>query len=251
MFSFKQVKRKVKQLAAPIVTVKQIHNEVYSAHQLLLDESNRVISAAFESEDQQEIANQLSNMGFRRAANVGEPLEALKLRNRINYYQQNYPLQKFIDAETVKKICEKYGLYICATSDFIAEIPLKNQKDIVGFRIKQKDLPTNIIYELTDWPYLFNGSPSSEEEEKQYRKDRGEAQKRFDEISDSEEEVNGTHMKIIATESQIDMRGKKKVGYQIVKDDPIVLQPVDGGYLVVTAWGDEASDEMIVNEKMN
>jgi hypothetical protein len=40
-------------------------------------------------------------------------------------------------------------------------------------------------------------------------------------------------------------------GGRIVKDDPIVLQPVDGGYLVVTAWGDEASDPLVVNANRN
>jgi hypothetical protein len=251
MLLFKKIKSKVKELTAQSVTVKQIHNEFYSANKLLLDESNRVIKAAFESDEQQEIANRLSYMGFRRAANVGEPLDALKLRDRINYYQQNYPLNKFINQETVQKICEKYGLYLCGTGDFIAEIPLKNQKDIVGFRVKEKDLTADVLYELTDWPFLPYRGQMGEEEEIRYIKDREDAQKRFDEMSQSEKEISGTHMKVIATESQIDMRGKKKVGYQIVKDDPIVLQPVNGGYLIVTAWGDEASDEMVVNEKMN
>ena len=33
--------------------------------------------------------------------------------------------------------------------------------------------------------------------------------------------------------------------------DPIVLQPVNHGYLILSAWGDEASDEIIVNEILN
>jgi len=33
--------------------------------------------------------------------------------------------------------------------------------------------------------------------------------------------------------------------------DPVVLQPVKGGYLIITAWGDEASDELVVNQKFN
>lgn len=33
--------------------------------------------------------------------------------------------------------------------------------------------------------------------------------------------------------------------------DPVVLQPVKGGFLIVCAWGEEASDEIVVNEKMN
>ena len=37
--------------------------------------------------------------------------------------------------------------------------------------------------------------------------------------------------------------------------DPVVLQPVnfkgEKYYLIVTAWGDEASDELVVNETLN
>lgn len=33
--------------------------------------------------------------------------------------------------------------------------------------------------------------------------------------------------------------------------DPVVLQQVKGGYLIITAWGDEASDENVVNQLFN
>lgn len=47
------------------------------------------------------------------------------------------------------------------------------------------------------------------------------------------------------------MRNMEKKGYQIVAKDPIILQPVIGGYLIVTAWGDEAGDNLVVNEVKN
>ena len=43
-------------------------------------------------------------------------------------------------------------------------------------------------------------------------------------------------------------------GYKLVKKhipDPVVLQPVKGGYLIITAWGDEASDPLVINPLMN
>ena len=33
--------------------------------------------------------------------------------------------------------------------------------------------------------------------------------------------------------------------------DPVVLQPVMGGYMILAAWGDEASDPLVVNEQNN
>jgi hypothetical protein len=47
-------------------------------------------------------------------------------------------------------------------------------------------------------------------------------------------------------------KNKKLVGHKIINiPDPVVLQPVRGGYLIVCAWGNESSDEMVVNQKMN
>ena len=45
-----------------------------------------------------------------------------------------------------------------------------------------------------------------------------------------------------------------KEGYKLEKKfipDPVVLQPVKGGYLILTAWGDEASDPIVINEINN
>lgn len=43
---------------------------------------------------------------------------------------------------------------------------------------------------------------------------------------------------------------KMKENYEDIPD-PVVLQPVKKGYLILTAWGDEASDPLIVNENFN
>lgn len=46
--------------------------------------------------------------------------------------------------------------------------------------------------------------------------------------------------------------GKKEIEPKSQVDlDPIVLFEVEGGYLIVTAWGDEANDELIFNESLN
>lgn len=46
--------------------------------------------------------------------------------------------------------------------------------------------------------------------------------------------------------------GKKEIEAKSQVDlDPIVLFEVEGGYLIVTAWGDEANDELIFNESLN
>lgn len=61
--------------------------------------------------------------------------------------------------------------------------------------------------------------------------------------------------KICAPKEDFDTRGwEVRDGYRLVWD-PVVLQPVskDGidGYLIVTAWGDEASDEIVIPSAKN
>ena len=55
--------------------------------------------------------------------------------------------------------------------------------------------------------------------------------------------------------NRLEISGLKLVeGYKLEKKhipDPVVLQPVKGGYLILTAWGDEASDPLVVNEINN
>jgi hypothetical protein len=227
----KQIKGKAKEITSKPVTVEEIHNEVYSAHKILLDESERLIKETFQSQEEEALAAELSNLGFYNASNVGKPLKAIHLRDTISYYQQNYPMNKFIDYKTVQNICGKYGLYMTDVHYFIAEVPIKNQKEIVAFKVKEKDLNnmSRIYGHLCDEEFT----------------------KTIEEMDKSEIELSGNDLKIIAPESQIDTSRLKKIGHQLIAEDPIVLQPVKSGYLIVTAWGDEASDELIVNEKMN
>lgn len=65
------------------------------------------------------------------------------------------------------------------------------------------------------------------------------------------EKVKGKDLLIIAPEHKLNTRGKVKEGHILKIKDPIVLQPVDKGYLIVSSWGLEASDELVVNPVSN
>ena len=60
-------------------------------------------------------------------------------------------------------------------------------------------------------------------------------------------------LQICAPIKDMDTKGYKLQGHKLIKDipDPVVLQPIENGYLIVTAWGDEASDPLITNEITN
>jgi len=68
-------------------------------------------------------------------------------------------------------------------------------------------------------------------------------------------EINSKKLMICAPIKDMDIRGLElKEGYKLEKKhipDPVVLQPVRGGYLILTAWGDEASDPLVVNQINN
>lgn len=60
-------------------------------------------------------------------------------------------------------------------------------------------------------------------------------------------------LKICAPAKDFYTQGMKVEGHKLVQDikDPIVLQPVTGGYLIVSKWGLEAEDPALLNEKQN
>lgn len=65
--------------------------------------------------------------------------------------------------------------------------------------------------------------------------------------------------KIVAPLKDFDQTNKRLIDEYRLEDnppafdvyDPIVLQPVKGGYLIVSKWGPEASDEIVTNEIFN
>lgn len=232
---FKSIKAKAKQITTPVPTAKEIHEELYSIHGLLYGEAEKLAANAAN-------AKELYDLGFKSASNIGGIVKASEKVAAAREYQIEYPNNKFVDEEAVKRICEKYALYLVEASRFTAAIPQKNQKEIAAFRVKDKH-----ISRIHSWGSMIEISNLHITHD-QY----GVPQVQAITIGQTPEDfIKGTNLKIIAPESQIDMKGMKKIGYQIVDEDPIVLQPVKGGYLIVAAWGDEASDEIVVNQKMN
>jgi hypothetical protein len=73
-------------------------------------------------------------------------------------------------------------------------------------------------------------------------------------------ELNYTNapLEIAAPIKDFDTKGMELKDFKLSEieiPDPVVLQPVfyarQKHYLIVTAWGQEASDELVVNQKMN
>jgi hypothetical protein len=202
--------------------IEQIHNEVYSAHDLLLKEAKAILETPIDESKVQDY-QKLIDLGFNNEKNIIKHKEEVTkieeskfIKSKIEYYSFKYPFNKFINEDSVIRICEKYGLLLTDVNRFIGSIPEKNQKEIINFKVDKKDLNNSYIKES--------------------------------------EYTIGTGLLIIATKDQLNMKSARVQGHKlvdIIKEDPIVLQPVKEGYLIVSAWGIEASDKEVQNPKFN
>jgi len=202
--------------------IEDIHNEVYSAHDLLLKEAENILNKPIDDSKVQDY-QKLINLGFNNEKNIIKHKEEVTkieqskfIKTKIEYYSFKYPFNKFINEDSVIRICEKYGLLLTDVNRFIGSIPENNQKEIINFKVDKKDLNNSYIKES--------------------------------------EYTIGTGLLIIATRDQLNMKSARVQGHKlvdIIKEDPIVLQPVKEGYLIVSAWGIEASDKDVQNPKFN
>jgi len=249
MFRFLKSKTTEKQsstgINSSISIDQQIYKDVYSAQELLLAEANIILSKPTGyNEDRYKRLHEMYRLGFSNAAEVKEFKEMdirrkdqEILKEKIEYYKQEYPLNKFISEDIVKTICEKYNLLLTTVRDYVAEIPEKNQDEIISFRIRRKDVrePHEIYRRMALMPrYHFQGFNNVKHD-----------------IAFENEKVTGQQLLIMAPAHKVNIKGKTKDGYILKIKDPIILQPVDKGYLIVSSWGFEAGDELVVNSTNN
>lgn len=230
--------------------VLEIHNEFACAADRLLEEANIILKEAEKANVDK--VTRLEKLGFKQSSQVVETKPLLDKANLskeqlelLAYYKRNYPLNKFITEEQVKYICHKYNLVCGDVSRFKGFVPEKNLKQIEKFKINDKDYLKLFASKVT---YSSEITPLGSIEF-----DGGEAARRYPSIRELVEIP--VPLQICAPVKDMDINGLElEDGYKLVKKhipDPVVLQPVKGGYLILTAWGDEASDPVVVNESMN
>lgn len=243
------------------VLVAEIHETFFTEVDRLLEQANNLESTKSDKTDLIKKAERLRNLGFANAKTVSsvkseerrieEAIEVNEQKKVLNdailYFSVKYPLYKFITAESVKKICQKYGLIFGPVRNYIGEVPEKNLALIESFSIKVEDKGYDAARDYSD-SYEF----VSHKRYKQYTKASYD-----DEVFSECEEAS---LEIAAPLKDFNTDNMNLVGFELKRIrevlDPVVLQPVHygnglKGYLIVTAWGDEASDPDVVNEKMN
>jgi hypothetical protein len=233
--------------------VEEIHNEFYTAGDNILEEATCLLKE-LEVKDLAK-GERLAAAGFHKtreavvATETKHKLATTKeIADLVMYYRVNYPNNKFITEEQVKSICEKYGLVCGETSMYKGFVPENKLTLIENFKINKKDVGISKAWYDSDpfTPCYFDIKNINRYKIDDFNK--GEAvlfEKWYYKL-----DIN---LRICAPLKDMEIPENMEIkGYKIQNiPDPVVLQPVNGGYLIVCAWGDEASDENVVNKTMN
>ena len=263
--------------------VLEIHNEFNTAADRILEEANQILKDS-EQKDFQKI-DRLKALGFVKCNQVVEldPLkEKINLSKEqielVNYYKVQYPFNKFITTQQVEQICKKYGLLYGDVSLYKGFVPEKNLKEIESFKLKKEDIPYLTVYDRQgnmigailkkdcddDLIAYFNrrsdnfiyiteldGQPAN------YSFPVPHYEK-YKHLSFVKGRKRKPSLKICAPLKDMDTTGMKLTnGFKLEKEipDPVVLQPVNQGFLIVTMWADEQFDPftepLLRNDEIN
>lgn len=249
--------------------VAEIHETFFTEVDRLLADAKIMMSAETTMGDLIDKRNRLIALGFTATKEVfdatneidrlseieKENSEKRELAKAIGYFSIKYPNYKFITEKSVKRICEKYGLVYGPAHKYIGTVPDKNLGHMEKFEVKDEDRCCESFYEYFSrgGGDVFGYEVISHSTYKRYQTldtdDRGSSGRYVYRVMPTE---------IAAPAKDFNLSGSEIKNLKVVDKpapDPVVLQPVffEGSkhYLIVTAWGPEAGDVDVINEKMN
>jgi hypothetical protein len=199
----------------------------------------------------------------------------------VSYYKREYPFNKFITEEQVKTICHKYNL-VCGDVDrFKGFVPEKNLREIEAFKLKSREKnvligSNGLIFEdaeirrIDDGYYHIYKTNEKSQFNRAFQSSDGKVfygddsknifnykilPPNIKNISRSTPNfalsftISNNTLQICAPVKDMDISGLElKEGYKLEKKfipDPVVLQPVKFGFLILTMWADEAFDPFV------
>jgi hypothetical protein len=266
--------------------IAEIHHSFNAVGDKLLAEAQATLAGT----DERSIAKgeRLRAAGFVNTKQVKQTQEqaakaaaARGVQELILTYALRYPTNKFITRQHVDQIAAKYSLVTGDISAYTGFVPEKNLRELEGFssRFQKADGEVDLV-RITRLSYEKMNSPAALAWAKLYPglevplnsehlrvpenggvtpnlSRRGVGAERAYLFFEDYELVSRSRQLICAPAADMDLSQlKQQNGHwfraqQIHVPDPVVLQPVKGGYLIVTAWGDEASDPLVLNEQLN
>jgi len=262
---FKKEVRVVQPTKTTNELIDEIHETFYTEVDRLLAEAGVTFSLETNKQELIDKCERLKKLGFTNSKEVAEAqteisrLRQLEKENTakqdlieaIKHFSFEYPDYKFITEESVKKICEKYNLVYGEIGRYIGNVPEENLTHMEQFSIKKED------------ECFIEERRSSWSTEKKYinQKDyeRGikptSSDYRMVSMSSSYYHYEKAPLEIAAPLKDFNMTASEVKDFKISKieiPDPVVLKPVmynrNKYYLIVTAWGKEAEDELVKNK---
>lgn len=237
--------------------VLNIHNEFFNAGERLLSEAREIVASIhIHNPDKIE---KLNSFGFENTKE-SEEAKAKQLKKQeqemlsqaIMDFSVRYPKNKVITDEVIRQICDKYSLVFGDSSQYKGFVPEKNLNEIETF-FKRHEEERNVYG--SKHVTAFGSSFFIERTKEDYER---ALENNFLYFSEYKPKKYAATLKICAPLKDMDTKGYRLKGHILVKEipDPIVLLPKkhENGqklYIILTAWGDEASDPMVINEKNN
>lgn len=176
-------------------------------------------------------------------------------------------MYKFIIEPQLKRLCEKYNLYVRPAWRFIGDIPEWNLKEMQLFKVDLFDLvPEQAALQIKNNMWL--GTRINEVfsrlnySDSRFLQEKPKVMLSLLEVADLGRTI-GNRIEIAAVPSLFSESGELIKEPRILETvegnakgavdlDPIVMVTLNnGGRLIVTAWGDEANDEIVMNPKQN
>ena len=266
-------------------TAKDVHADFNKAAKRIQKESISFLKK--QTQTDRDVTKSMQLAGFANSSTVAEEIEKQETAEQARKMAFMYPQNNFLTEDAVKKICKKYGLLIAEPDRYIGEIPLKNQKEISGFKLLPEDHMISIrrpvtmaekrrIYsapkamiakdsegKLAPWQLVtasfltFFGTAIGMAVAhkkciktlslKEYKENKEQYDKEKFAITDA-----SLKFMIVAPARMLDTTQTKVVGeYQLIDKDPVVLCKVGKYYLQVSCWGDEAEIAAFKNSKKN
>jgi len=232
----------------------KVKASLHTDKEILLAKSRRLANLGFtNTTDTLKGRKEADRINKLRSANLEKDL----LNETILHFQNKYPLYKFITEVSVKRICEKYGLVYGPIGRYEGFVPEKNLVEIENFKVEDEDK----AYHTVDYHYsTYDDSVTVKYYSKKAYDYRYEQHRARSYSSGRNASFEGqapfeiaAPVKDFNTDNMV-LSGSK-LSLKVTPPDPIVLQPVmfkdKKHYLIVTAWGEEASDPLVVNEKLN
>jgi len=172
--------------------------------------------------------------------NSRENLLTVGLTNQVKLMdlQELYPIHKVINRTRVDQLCVKYKLIFGLIERYVGKIPNKNLEEIISFR--KNHSPYHYLSRKLGW--LNSVIPS------ELATYTHIPVKNFNTVPKGRKYEERGDYYIVAPEKDF-LRGSSRGA-----NDPIVLfedSRFSNVYVIVTAWGDEAKDEQVFNEKLN